>query len=82
MKHELEHIKELMNELIEKMNYGEEDFSERLGRKKPEVEVMKVEGELPEEEMMEDEEMPMEEDMEMEMSPADKLKKRLMKLRG
>ncbi len=82
MKNELEHIKELMDELITKMSYGEEDFSERLGRKKPEIEVMKVEGEMPEDEMMEDEMMPMEEDMEMEASPADKLKKRLMKLRG
>ncbi len=78
---ELEIIQELMQKLQEQMELGEDDFSERLGRKKPEVEVMKME--------LESEE-PMEEDMELsehmeEMepkSPDDALKQRLMKLRS
>lgn len=78
MKHELEMIIELMQELQGKMEHGEEDFSERLGRKKPEISMMKVEagpeveGEI--EMGMDDEEMP--------ESPEDKLKNRLMKLRA
>jgi len=92
-KRELELIKELMDKLSEEMEYGEEDFSERLGRKKPEIEVIKMEGKMPfkKEMEMEDESCDPEmehEDMEhenMEMeesSPEDDLKRRLMKLRG
>lgn len=76
MKQDLEIIKDLMDELIADMEPGEEDFSERLGRKKPEVGMMKIEVEgegLPEEEM----EMPFEEEDEDSL-----LKKRLMKIRG
>jgi hypothetical protein len=68
-------ITELMEELQGLMEYGSEDFDERLGRKKPEVEVEILasgEGE-PMAEM---------EDEMMEESPEDKLKNRLMKLRG
>jgi hypothetical protein len=81
-KEQLEIIIGLMDELKEKMAYGEDDLSERLGRKKPEVEVMKMEveadpmgGEMEEEE--DDEEM-----IASEESPEEKLKKRLMKLRS
>lgn len=76
----MEIIKQLMEELQEQMAYSEDDLGERLGRKKPEVEVMKIEAEG--EPMMEgemDEEMPMD---GMEESPEDKFKKRLMSLRG
>lgn len=90
MKEELLVIKDLMDELVDKMQYSEEDFSERLGRKKPEIEMVKVEGKLdPESEEPMDEveldvesEEPMDGDMELEPeSPDDKLKKRLMSLR-
>ena len=88
---ELMLIQELMDKLSEEMEYGEDELSERLGRKKPEVEILKVESEIPLDE--ESIEMPeLEEDYEMEdesedmfgeeKSPEDDLKKRLMKLRG
>lgn len=75
MKDEFEVIMGLMEDLQDKMQYGEEDFSERLGRKKPDLEMMKVEVEP-----MED----MEEEgyEEEEMGPEESLKSRLMKLRG
>ncbi len=101
---ELEIIKELMAELESHMEPGKEDFEDRLGRGKPEVKVMKIEGKMPgDDESMED---PMEEKMEspeMEkaedmaemdhsmhhsmmgddmMSPDEKLKARLMKMRA
>lgn len=91
-KKELMMIQELMQELADKMEYGEDDFNERLGRKKPEIEVMKVEGEMPMDEMDQDESPEMDEDVEdmdmmsdglqMDMSPEDKLKQRIQKLRG
>ena len=72
-------IKDLMEQLIGEMSPSAEDFEERLGRKKPEIEVMKVEaGPVKKSEEMA---MDMGEDME-EMSPEDKLKERLMKLRA
>ena len=74
---EFEIIEKLMEELKEKMQYGEEDFAERLGKKKPEVEVTKIEGEMP----LEGEEL-MSGEMEIAESPEDKLKNRLLKLRG
>jgi hypothetical protein len=73
---EMQIIKELMEELQDHMKYSEDDFGERLGRKKPEVEVMKIEAEPMESEM---EGVGMEDEME---GPEDKLKKRLLKLRG
>lgn len=75
MKDEFEIIMGLMEDLQDKMQYGEDDFSERLGRKKPDLEMMKVEVEPVEEmeEGYEDEE---------EMGPEESLKSRLMKLRG
>ena len=87
-KRELELIKELMDKLSDEMEYGEEDFAERLGRKKPEIEVIKMEGEMPleDEDMEEDSmepEMELEDEMDMEeSSPEEDLKRRLMKLRG
>lgn len=72
-------ITELMDELQGMMEYGEEDFSSRLGRQKPDLEVVKVEGEMP---MDEDEDMEMPMEDEMEDSPESKLKSRLLKLRG
>ena len=77
-KHELQLIQELMSVLQDKMQYGEDDFSERLGRKKPEVEVVKVESEMPLGESEESEEM----EMGMDESPEDKLRRRLMSMRG
>jgi hypothetical protein len=71
----------LMEELQEDMQYGKEDFEERLGRPKPQLEVMKMEDELPLGDEMEVDE-PEEEMMADEESPDDKLKNRLMKLRG
>lgn len=85
-KRELELIKELMDKLSDEMEYGEEDFAERLGRKNPEIEVIKMEGEMPlEDEDMEDEDME-EDSMEPEMedeesSPEEELKRRIMKMR-
>jgi hypothetical protein len=46
---ELEIIKELMAELEDKMQPGHEDFEERLGRQKPGVEMVKIEGKMPSE---------------------------------
>lgn len=71
-------IKSLMSELEGLMGPSKEDFSSRLGREEePAVEVMSVEGEMPEDEMAGDEMG----DMEMD-SPEEKLKQRLLKLRG
>lgn len=82
-------IKELMDQLIDEMEMKPEDFDERLGRKKPDIEVLKVEGKIEPSEMdLEDEgedldqEMDMVEDESIEQSPEDELKRRLMKLRG
>jgi hypothetical protein len=87
MEDKLNMIISLMEDLKDKMQYGEDDLSERLGRKKPEVEVMKVEAEP--EMAMESDESPEVADMEggfedeaAEESPEDKLKNRLMKLRA
>jgi hypothetical protein len=78
MKQDLEIIKDLMDELINEMEPGEEDFNERLGRKKPEIGMMKIE--------VEGEEMP-EDEVGMDFMPEEEdedslLKKRLMKMRG
>jgi len=93
-------IEELMEELKDKMEIGKDDFDSRLGRNKPDVSVVKVEGEIDPkmekaEEMMGedlDHDMEMGEDPEhaamvMDMgeedqSPEEKLKQRIMKLRG
>lgn len=66
---EFEIIKELMQELEDKMQYGEDDLAERLGRKKPGVEVVKIEGKMPEDPMMEkkEEELGMDLDQDQEM---------------
>jgi hypothetical protein len=57
---ELEIIKQLMTELQDKMKYGEDDLSERMGREKPGVSVMKIEGEVPADKMsMDDDSSPM-----------------------
>jgi hypothetical protein len=40
-------IQELMDQLQDEMKYSPDDLGERLGRKKPELEVVKMEGELP-----------------------------------
>lgn len=83
---ELEIIMELMEELKDSMEYSKDDFESRLGRKKPEVEVLKIEGELSSDEDMPEEDM--EEDMEDELpmmeepSEEDSLKQRILKLRG
>lgn len=77
-------ISELMEELQELMQPDESDLSERLGREKPPgIEVMKLEGSV-EPSLEEDQEgADLEEDEEMlEESPEDKLKSRLLKLRG
>jgi hypothetical protein len=103
MSKELEVIMQLMEELQDKMSYGEDDFEERLGRKKPGIEVMKIEGEMKDPEGLQKAEemmgMDLDSDDEMgedpehvaevlggefeeEISPEDKLKKRIMKMRG
>lgn len=74
---EMEIIKQLMEELQGAMEYDEDDLSERLGRSKPGIEVVKMEGEIP----MDGDEMDMMDGDDM-MSDEDKLKKRLMALRG
>ncbi len=78
---ELEVIQELMGDLIAKMEYGEGDFDERLGREKPKVEVMKMEMGEPEEEMGDDM-GEVEEMLGEEEGPDEKFKKRLQSLRG
>lgn len=78
----MEIIKQLMDELQEEMSYGKDDLAGRLGRPEPKVEVMSLESK-------EDPEMGLElgddeegmGDME-DCSPEDKLKSRLMKMRG
>jgi hypothetical protein len=96
MHKELDVIMELMHDLQEKMEYGEDDLDERLGRRKPGVEMVKIEGKLPtkdiEVEDLGDEmdmaeepfstEMALGEDDELEESPEAKLTKRIMKMRG
>lgn len=79
---QFEIIQELMDELKSTMAYSEEDFASRLGREKPEVEVVKMEGKLPLGDDLEGAMHEMEEEAEFEESPEDKLKSRLMKLRG
>lgn len=95
-KTELSVIKELMEQLVGEMKPGADDFEERLGRKKPVLEVMKVEaGVSPKEKMEEklgldldgDEEMGEDPEhvamvMDEGESPEEKLKQRLMKLRA
>lgn len=68
----LQIIGQLMQELQDLMGPGENDFSERLGREKPDMAVMKIEAGEPEGEEMMDE----------ECDPDEGLKSRLMKLRG
>lgn len=87
-------IKELMDQLIDDMEMKPEDFDERLGRKKPDIEVLKIEGKMDPSKMVEGEskedldgaEMHEDLDQDMEMledeSPENELKRRLMKLRG
>lgn len=80
---ELEIIEQLMEQLRDEMEYSPEDLEERLGRKKPEVEIVKMEGKLPLDEESEEEMSPLEDDLMSEpQSPEEKLKARLMKLRG
>lgn len=84
---ELSLIKMLMDELQGEMAYDKDDFESRLGRKKPELEVTKIEGELP----LEDGDLEMEEEDEMdmmtdpdespEMPEKEDLMQRLMRLR-
>jgi hypothetical protein len=84
---EFDIIKNLMHELEEKMEYGEDDLSERLGRKKDcelKAMPMKDEGEMsyaPEHKGMSEKmgHMPEDEDIE---DPEENLKMRIMKLRN
>jgi hypothetical protein len=65
-------IKQLMEELEAEMDMGADDFSSRLGKEMPPKEVeVSIESEMP----MEDEEM-------LEEGPEEKLKSRLLKMRG
>lgn len=91
-KKELMLIQELMDKLIGEMEPSASDFETRLGREKPEIKAIEIEGVLPEEgeELEMEEEMDMDEDMDdmdsemgmEEETPEESLKKRLMKLRG
>lgn len=71
----LEIIKQLMEELQGLMEPGADDLGERLGR--PKVEVA-IEHEEPIDGMPAD----LEDGDEMEMGPEDKLKERILKMRG
>jgi hypothetical protein len=74
---EMEIISDLMEELKAAMGPSQDDFDERLGRQKPEaasIEIETSEGEFPEEEMSFEETAP--------ESEEDKLKNRLLKIRG
>lgn len=72
-------IIDLMTQLKEEMEYGEDDFNERLGReKKPKVEMMAVEGEMP----MDGDEEATDGLCENEEGGDLDLKKRLAKIRG
>lgn len=99
MHEKLKVIQQLMQELQDEMQYGEDDFAERLGKKKPDIEVVKVEGSMDQDPMLEkkEEKLGMDLDGDMEMGedpehaemvmgedegPEEKLKNRLMKLRG
>lgn len=97
LKDELAIITELMQDLQEQMEYGKDDFEDRLGRKKPDMVSIEIEGKSPmgmdkEEDMGDMEEMTMKPDpdespmmsdmMGEKKSPEDELKKRLMRLRG
>jgi hypothetical protein len=48
---QFELIKEIMDEIRDHMKYSPDDLEERLGRKKPKVEMVAIEGKLPEEGM-------------------------------
>lgn len=88
MKDELKIIRELMEQLEDEMKYSEDDFSERLGREKPKVDVVSISAseesseDKPEEEEEEEEENFEEFREEEKSSPEEELKKRLLKLRG
>jgi hypothetical protein len=74
----MEIIADLMDELKEAMGPSEDDIHERLGRPKPEMASVKIEAEPMGHEMpMDDDEGAMPDE-----SPEDKLKSRLMKIRG
>lgn len=94
-------IMDLMKDLQSEMEPSADDIDERLGRKKPGIEMVKIEGKMPMDKGVEkleekygqdlDGDMEMGEDPEhKEMvlgededeSPEDKLKNRIMKMRG
>lgn len=50
----LQIIKELMEQLQEEMSYGADDFEERLGRKKPEIEIVEMKSQSPKLEKLEE----------------------------
>jgi len=82
-------IQEIMDDLQDKMQDGPDDFDERLG-KKPDVAAMVVagkgmpgdddDGDMPP--MGGDQDMPMDMGMMDDESPEEKLKARIMKMRG
>ena len=95
IKDTLKVIQELMSELQDKMEPTSEDFGERLGRPKPSIDVLKIEGSSDEGSDQgegpahEADPMDPQEDMaegemgdHMGMGPEEDLKSRLMKLRG
>lgn len=77
-------IQEIMDDLQSQMEMGRDDFDERLGRKKPDIEIQEevigkdLDGDM---EMGEDPEH-METVLGDDESPEDKLKSRIMKMRG
>lgn len=96
-KRELDIIKELMGKLEDEMQYGEDDFSERLGRPKASIKIEigkksmddgmgeEMGDEMDSEEGMSHEMDPMDEEedfLSASKSPEESLKKRLLKLRG
>jgi len=87
-------IQKLMDELITDMEPTQDDYMEKLGKKKPEIEVVKMEGKLPLGEMeddmegmdheMGDESMDFSSIMNMDKEDEEEsdLKKKLMKIKG
>lgn len=71
-------IKKLMDELQSEMGHSPEDLGERLGRPKPDGVSIEIESVDPEMELEDEMEM----GDEMAVGPEEKLKQRLLKLRG
>ena len=83
--HKMEIIKQLMDELQSAMGHSPDDLSERLGRPKPDVGMISIEAK-PDDGSDPDDDSGMDDDSSDDSSmmddPEEKLKQRLLKLRG